>query len=836
MEKNRFSLVLLVFLIWLSLTGFQSLPQQTYNPLLISPFLLRPSIITAPSPFGKQLPIDGAVNQPTSNLTLQWVASSPNVTYQYCLRQNKQTCPPPKWISVGVNTSVTLQGLTPNAKYYWQVRAVDSSNNYTYADNNKWWQFNTIQNPSLPGPFNKLTPADAQTDQPVISLALTWSTSSLATSYQYCYDTVNNNTCDTSWISVSGLSASVSGLSYDTTYYWQVRAVNASGNVEADYGTWFSFHTQLAPPGAFGKTSPANYAVEQPLNLTLSWGASTGTGIIYEYCIGTTPCTSASAWIPAGTSLSVSPSSLQYETTYYWQIRAVNTTATIYANSGFSWSFSTPIAPPQNFGKTSPGNNLTNQPLSLILAWGTSTGTNIHYEYCINIAACTPASTWLLAGANTSANISGLSYATTYYWQVRAVNVTSTIYADGGTLWQFTTQTAPPQTFIKLRPAKDSPDKVPSNLTLQWSPSTGASSYHFCVDTTSHPDHDSNCGTGWVLNATTESIHLSLNYNQTYYWQVYAQNSQGILQADNGVWWSFTTIASAPSSFTKISPLDGVIDQQLNPWLYWWTPNPENTFQYCIGTSTVCPSGGWTIIAGNAPIEISTPLLHNTTYYWQVCATSGGICTVSANDAWWSFTTLKAPPTSSDQSFSTDENMPLNKTLTADSNYGKYFELYGSPPAGTLDFHSDGSFTYIPVAYFDGAITFQFVVSDGHNAPVGPYTVTITVNPVNNPPTLSSIPDQVIDSGNQVTFWAQATDPDLPYGEHLTYSIDEALPSGASMDSGTGFFNWPVPADQGSGVFNFTVRVTDSGGLSASQMVKITVVAHRKIYIPIIFH
>jgi hypothetical protein len=715
------------------------------------------------------------------------------------------------------------------------VRAVDSSNNYTYADNNTWWKFNTIQNSSLPGSFNKLTPADGQTNQSVNDLALTWSTSSLATSYEYCYDTVNNNTCDTSWTSASGLSASVSGLSYDTTYFWQVRAVNSSGSVQADFGTWFSFHTQLANPGVFSKTSPANYAAEQPLNLTLSWGASAGTGITYEYCINTAPCISASTWILAGTNLSANPSSLQYETTYYWQVRAVNTTNTIYADNGDSWSFSTLIAPPQNFEKSSPGNNLTNQPLSLVLAWDASTGTNIHYEYCIDIATCTSDSVWLLAGADTSVSISGLSYATIYYWQVRAVNVTSTTYADGGTSWQFTTQIAPPQTFNKLSPPTASPDKVPVNLTLQWSPSTGASEYFYCVDTTSHPDSDATCGTGWVLNPnpTTESNHLSLNYYQTYYWQVYAENSQGILQADIGAWWSFTTIAAQPSSFTKISPVDKGIDQPLNPWLYWWTPNPDYTFQYCIDTGTDCPSGIWTNIAGNAAIQILTPLLHNTTYYWQVCAVSGGICTINANDAWWSFTTLKAPPTSSDQSFSTDENTPLTKTLTAVSNYGQYFTLYYSPPAGTLDFHSDGSFTYTPVAYFDGTISFQFVVSDGHNAPVGPYTVTITVNPVNNPPTLSSIPDQVGDKGKQVTFWAQATDPDLPYGEHLTYSIDEVLPSGASMDSETGFFNWPIPADQGPGVFTFTVRVTDSGGLSASQKVKITVVAH--LYMPVIF-
>ncbi len=329
MNKARISYILLVFLIWLSLTGFQPLPQQAFNSLHISSFSSHLSIIAAPSPFDKQLPINNAINQPTSNLTLQWGASSPNVTYQYCLRQNKASCPPPKWINVGTKTSVTLQGLPANTRYYWQVRAVDSLNKSTEADHDAWWQFTTIQNPSLPGSFYKLTPPDAPPDDvPVRSLALTWSTSSLATSYQYCYDTVNNNTCDTFWRSTSGLSASVSGLSYDTTYNWQVRAVNTRGNVQADFGTWFSFHTQVAPPQTFTKLSPANTSPDKvPVNLTLQWSPSAGASE-YRYCVDTTShpahdntCAGGTGWVVTATTESIHLG-LSYHTTYYWQVHA----------------------------------------------------------------------------------------------------------------------------------------------------------------------------------------------------------------------------------------------------------------------------------------------------------------------------------------------------------------------------------------------------------------------------------------------------------------------------------------------------------------------------------
>jgi hypothetical protein len=45
-------------------------------------------------------------------------------------------------------------------------------------------------------------------------------------------------------------------LSPDYTYYWQVRAINAGGTVEADNGTWWSFTTTSAPSCTFDPYIP----------------------------------------------------------------------------------------------------------------------------------------------------------------------------------------------------------------------------------------------------------------------------------------------------------------------------------------------------------------------------------------------------------------------------------------------------------------------------------------------------------------------------------------------------------------------------------------------------
>jgi hypothetical protein len=68
-------------------------------------------------------------------------------------------------------------------------------------------------------------------------LSLYWGTSSNATSYEYCIDTSNDTVCDTGWISTStARSVSLSALLNNTTYYWQVRAVNTAGMTYANGG------------------------------------------------------------------------------------------------------------------------------------------------------------------------------------------------------------------------------------------------------------------------------------------------------------------------------------------------------------------------------------------------------------------------------------------------------------------------------------------------------------------------------------------------------------------------------------------------------------------------
>jgi formylglycine-generating enzyme required for sulfatase activity len=86
---------------------------------------------------------------------------------------------------------------------------------------------------STPRSFSKLTPADGATDQ-ATTLVLDWEESSEAVDYEYCYDITDDDACSI-WVSAAVTSQmTLNGLENDTTYYWQVRAINAAGMTYAN--------------------------------------------------------------------------------------------------------------------------------------------------------------------------------------------------------------------------------------------------------------------------------------------------------------------------------------------------------------------------------------------------------------------------------------------------------------------------------------------------------------------------------------------------------------------------------------------------------------------------
>jgi len=194
---------------------------------------------------------------------------------------------------------------------------------------------------SKPGVFGKHNPADGATGIDT-TVTLKWGAGTKAASYEYCIDRSNNNHCNGSWINTgTDRTVELTGLTYNKTYYWEVRAVNAAGKTYANDKTWWSFTTNVARPGVFSKSSTADKAKGLSIYTTLTWTASSHADK-YQYCIDNTNNNSCSGgWISTGTALKAKLTSLSHDKTYYWAVRAVNGAGKTYADGNTWWSFKT---------------------------------------------------------------------------------------------------------------------------------------------------------------------------------------------------------------------------------------------------------------------------------------------------------------------------------------------------------------------------------------------------------------------------------------------------------------------------------------------------------------
>ncbi len=401
--------------------------------------------------------------------------------------------------------------------------------------------------------FYKIAPEDGATNLSA-SPELSWTSISGVTNYEYCFDDNNNGACDDIWRS-SGTDTSVTldNLDDGSTHYWQVLANIGGEIVYADSGEWWSFTIGNFPPDDFNKSGPADGATNVPLQTTVTWGPADGASY-YTYCWDKTDddqCDDEN-WSVTSSNASVLLL-LDGSTTYYWQVFAHNIAGDTAADGGTWWSFTTIMAPPDDFEKSEPLDGATNVSISPTLSWGAANGAS-EYEYCLYAEGDDPCSEpWVSTGTARTIPLSGLDRNTTYNWQVRAKNLGGTTFADysEGEWWSFTTIPDPPGAFAKSGPMDGTSD-LSTAFTISWGSSVGADEYLYCVD----ESDDDTCDQPWdSAHGFTSADLTGLEEGVTYYWQVQAKNPGGITDADTGTWWSFTTSEPAPPIFKTYLPL-----------------------------------------------------------------------------------------------------------------------------------------------------------------------------------------------------------------------------------------------------------------------------------------
>jgi aqualysin 1 len=157
-----------------------------------------------------------------------------------------------------------------------------------------------------------------------IPATLSWAASTGATSYNVQVSIASDfSSYAYNQSGITATSASVSGLSASTLYYWRVSATNSAGT--SGWSTVYSLTTAAgSAPAAPTLSSPANGATNVSRTPTLVWNASTG-ATSYRVQASTSSSFATLAYDKSGvTTTSQVTSQLGSRVTYYWRVNATN--------------------------------------------------------------------------------------------------------------------------------------------------------------------------------------------------------------------------------------------------------------------------------------------------------------------------------------------------------------------------------------------------------------------------------------------------------------------------------------------------------------------------------
>jgi hypothetical protein len=490
-------------------------------------------------------------------------------------------------------------------------------------------------------------------------------------------------------------SANLTGLTPNTTYDFQIVAINTAGT---GYGGNQTFTTP-GPPLAITNAATGVSDTAATIN---GWVTPNSLATTYYFQYGTT--TSYGTQVPATPASAGSGSSAVAElanltgltpgTTYDFQIVATNSAGT---SNGVNLTFTT--AGPPSAG-TSAASGVTDTAATIN---GTVTPNGLATTYFFQYGTTTSYGTQIpataaSAGSGTSAvaelaNLTGLTPNTTYDFQIVATNADST--SNGGNM-SFTTGGPPSATTNAATGISSAAATLNGTVT----PNGLATTYYFQYGTTTSygtqvPATPPSAGSG--SSALAEStIITGLTPKTTYDFRFIASNADGIVAGAN---MTFTTtgIPGAATAATQpacVSATSATLNGLVNP------DNQATTYYFQYGTTTSygtqVPVTSGSAGSGSTAVEESAPitgLTANTTYDYQLVATNSTGTSYSGNET---FTTL---PTTTPSSSRIVAMSIVNTTLN-------------------LPFSWPGGSTTVDAATSNGSpqsLVIDLLVGEGHN-------------------------------------------------------------------------------------------------------------------------
>jgi uncharacterized protein (TIGR03382 family) len=252
---------------------------------------------------------------------------------------------------------------------------------------------------------------------------------------------------------------------------------------------------------------------------------------------------------------------------------------------------------------------------------------------------------------------------------------------------------------------------------------------------------------------------------------------------------------------------------------------PDTGEVLTVSAVTQPASGTVTLTGGVVRFTPAAGFSGTTTFTYTVSDGNGGSDTAVVTVT---VTPVNDPPTANDDAFAVVEdsaatrfNVLINDTTAPDTGETLTITAVTQPANGTVTFTATSVF-FTPAPNFNGTTTFTYTVSDG-NGGTDDATVTVTVDPLNDPPTANNDAITVAEDSGATVVDVLANDSSAPdTGETLVVTAVTQPATGGSVVLAAGVVRF-TPAPNFNGPTTFTYTISDGNGGTATATVTVTV-------------
>jgi len=582
-----------------------------------------------------------AVAKNSSTVTMNWaaVANASSYTIQYAtdsaFTQNVKT----QNVSGGSTSSADVTGLSANTTYYFRVMAVGTGS-YTSSAYSGWYSVKTPVGTSttLDRPTGILATAKNSS-----TVTVNWNAVSNASSYVIQYATNKDFTQNVKTQAVAGgtsNTADVTGLTANTTYYFRVMAVGTGSYVSSTYSGWYDAKTPVATSTTLERPTGIAAVPKNATTMTVVWSpVSNASSYVIQYATDSGFTQNVKTQnVSGGTSNAADVTGLTANTMYYFRVMAVGTGSYISSTYSGWYNAKTPVATSTTLDRPTGIEANPKSATTVTVKWNAvSNASSYVIQYATDSGFTQNVKTQAVSGGtSSSADVTGLTANTTYYFRVMAVGTGSYVSSTYSGWYSVKTPVATSTTLDRPTGIAANP-KSATTVTVSWNVVSNASSYVIQYATDS----------GFTQNVKTQAVSsgaanwadvTGLTANTTYYFRVMAVGTGSYISSTYSGWYSVKTPVAASIPLDRPTGI-AVVTKNATTLTVVWNP-VSNASGYVIQYAT---DSGFTqnvktqnVSSGSANLADVTGLSANTTYYFRVLAVGTGSYVSSTYSGWYS--------------------------------------------------------------------------------------------------------------------------------------------------------------------------------------------------------